>query len=201
MRVADILAHIRARLNDDNAEFTKHGDTYLISLVCFWQNQILAEFARNIKEFKFTLDEQDELEIPFEMNRIIALYLGTSRLDLTSYAAFLENKHELQGVVKVFEKAPQILGFSQKISGSGELYAVKKAIVNHKDDELILGDEFTNFLVLNVLLDIMKAQVSPDNAQRISIFEQIISKERDKITAFLARKQSPLNFESPFVRA
>jgi hypothetical protein len=199
MKVSEVLAHARVRLRDDNAEFTKIGDDYLMSLVYFWQNQLLAEFGRNIKEFKFTLNEQDELEVPFEMNRIIAVYLGNSRLDLTSYAAFLEKKDE--GNLCVFEKAPQVLGFSHLINGSGELYAVKKAVINSKDDELILGDEFINLLTLSIVLDTMKAQISPDNSQRIALFEQVLQKERDRVCAFLARKQSPLNFQSPFIRA
>ena len=186
-------------MRDDNAEFTKHGDNYLMSLIYFWQNQILSEFAQNIKEIKAVLNDTDEVELPFEILRVCAVFIGASPVKISSFEASLLKK---DGVLRCFEKSSQVFGFSRKISGECTIYAVKKAFITDKSDEMILGDDFLNLLVLSVFLDLMKMQVSPDNTQRLDYFERsVVERERGRIRAHLNRKQSAQNFTSPFVRA
>ena len=198
MKVSDVLASIRARTSDDNAEFTKHGDSYLMSLIYFWQNQLLSEFSQNIKEIKATLNDTDEVELPFEIMRVCAVFLGAQPVKLTSFEASLLKKDE---TLCCFEKAPQVFGFSRKINGECKIYAVKKAFIKDKSDEMILSDDFLNLLVLSVFLDLMKAQISPDNTQRLDYFEQrVVERERARMRALLNRKQSAQNFKSPFVK-
>lgn len=200
MKVSDVLAALRARIRDDNAAFTKQGDSYLMSLIYFWQNQLLSEYAQNIKEVELTLKEQDELELPFEIMRVCAAYLNGENVRLCSYLQSAQSRHNPD--LRLFEKAPQIYGFSRKISGICSLFVVKKAFIQDKDDEMILGDDFINLLVLSVFLDLLKAQVSPDNTQRIDFFEQrVLLKEKQRINALLNRKNNPDAFHSPFVRA
>lgn len=200
MKVSDILASLRARMRDDNAEFTKQGDSYLMSLIYFWQNQILSEYAQNIKKIEVELKDSDELELPFEIMRVCAVYLGSERVALSSH---LQAVQLGQGAMplRVFEKNPQIYGFTRKVSGTCTLYAVKKAFITSKDDEMTLNDDFINLLVLSVFLDLLKAQISPDNTQRIDFFEQrVLMSEKQRVNALLNRKNSPDSFRSPFVR-
>lgn len=84
MKLSDVLANLRARLRDDNAALTKTGDSFLTSLVYFWQNQILAEFELNLCEICVNLDEKDEIELPFEILRVVAIYLNNEPLKLTT---------------------------------------------------------------------------------------------------------------------
>lgn len=198
MKLSDVLANLRARLRDDNAALTKTGDSFLTSLVYFWQNQILAEFELNLCEICVNLDEKDEIELPFEILRVVAIYLNNEPLKLTSHAtaARQRNLNELL----VFEKSPQIYGLSRKSSGEIALYAVKKAFVKDKDDEMILSDDFINLLVLSVFLDLQKTQASPDNLQKINFYEQVVDKERQRITAFINHKNAPQSFKSPLIR-
>lgn len=200
MKVSDVLASLRARMRDDNAQFTKQGDEYLISLIYFWQNQILSEFAQNIKEIKATLNDTDEVELPFEILRVCAVFLGTQPVKLSSFEASIQKgKH---APLCCFEKSQQIFGFSRKVSGECTIYAVKKAFISDKSDEMTLSDDFINLLVLSVFLDLMKMQVSPDNTQRLDYFERsVVERERGRIRAFLNCKQSAQNFTSPFIRA
>lgn len=69
-----------------------------------------------------------------------------------------------------------------------------------KDDEMILSDDFINLLVLSVFLDLQKTQTSPDNLQKINFYEQVVDKERQRITAFINHKNAPQSFKSPLIR-
>lgn len=199
MKVADVLAALRARMRDDNAEFTKTGDDYLMSLIYFWQNQLLSEYAQNIKKIEVELKDSDEIELPFEIMRVCAVYMNGEPLQISSYLFSVQQKDN--PTLRVFEKSPQIYGLSRKVSGICTIYAVKKAFITDKNDEMILSDDFINLLVLSVFLDLLKAQITPDNTQRIDFFEQrVVVKEKQRINALLNRKNSPDGFHSPFVR-
>lgn len=198
MKVSDVLAHLRARLRDDNSAFTKQGDSYLMQLIYFWQNQLLSEFNQNIKEIIINIKNSDEIELPFKIMRICAIYLNNTPIKLTSqHFSILQNNQNLC----VFEKTEQIYGFSHKVSGLCKIYAIKKAFINDKDDEMILNDDFINFLVLNVFLDLLKANAMPDNTHKIDYFEQrILPKERWRLQALINRKSTPSVLRSGFIR-
>jgi hypothetical protein len=198
MKVSDILAHLRARLRDDNAEFTRIGDSLLINLIYYWQNSILSEFGLNIKEIKETLNEQDEVELPFEVLRVLAVYLDNQPITQSSYAT--SARHYNDGKLRFFEKRSQLWGFSKQVSGELLIFAVKKAVVRDSTDELILNDDFTNLLVFSVFLDVLKANISPDNAQQLSVYEQLIERERMRMIALQNRKNIKPDFTAPFVR-
>lgn len=187
MKVSDILAHLRTRLNDDNAEHTKKGDSYLINLIYFWQNQILSEFSLNIAEFSDTLENEKEVEMPFEILRVLQVKLNGSNIAQASFKSALKREFGLY----FYQKSPQIYSFNREVSGDIEIYAVKKAFINEKNDDLVLGDEFLNLLVFSVFLDILKAQITPENTQRINTYEILLEKEKSRIIGFLNRANNP----------
>ncbi len=134
MKVSDILAHIRARLRDDNAEFTRTGDSFLINQIRFWQNQLLAEFNQNIAEFNYTIDSKSpksEIEISFEPLKILAVFLNKTRLRVVSYemAIRLLQSGENSGIF--YQKRGQVFGFESEKSGDLQVFGVKKAVVEN----------------------------------------------------------------------
>lgn len=200
MKVSDVLAHLRARLRDDNGAFTRQGDSYLMQLIYFWQNQILSEFGQNIKEIIININNSDEIELPFKILRICAIYLNSVPIRLNSYLSNIQQGSWQN--LSVFEKTEQIYGFSHKVSGECKIYAIKKAFINDKDDEMILSDDFINFLVLNIFLDLLKANAMPENTHKIDYFEQrVLPKERQRLQALINRKSTPFMLRSPFIRA
>lgn len=198
MKVSDILAHLRTRLSDTPDEYAKFSDTFLINLIELHQNRLLAEFEYNIQSFTQELNAQDEVKLDFEINKIITAFLNTTPLKLVSFAFYLKNT-PLNSLV-FFEKSPKVYGFSVKTSGRFELFGVKKAFLNEKDDELILDDDFVNLLVLSVLVDSLRMLSSPDNSQRIGFFYQLLEKEKNQMIALISNKRSKTSFTAPFVK-
>lgn len=198
MKVSDVLAHIRTRLNDDNAEFTKKGDNYLINLIYFWQNQIISEFALNVAEFECEMDDEKEIEMPFETSRLLFVELNGEKIEPSSLKWAINKKFG----VGFYEKSPQIYAFTRNVSGNVKIYAVKKAFISDKDDDMVIGDDFINLLVFYVFLDVLKAQITPENTQRINTYEILAEKERQRMISFLNRKNNTSGvIYSPFIKA
>lgn len=198
MRVSDVLAHIRARLRDDNAEFTRTGDSFIINQIRYWQNQLLSEFNQNIAEFKAALKEKSEFELDFEPLKIVAAFLNGEALRLVSYESAIKSRGELENIL--FQKRGQLFGFENKKTGELEIYAVKKAFVKEADDELVLDDGFENLLVFSVYLDILKTSTTPDNSQRLNFMLGLLEQENLRMRAAQNALNSPASFKTKCVR-
>lgn len=209
MKASDILAHLKVRLKDIDVSSstiagTGSGDSsisqsYLLDLIAFHQNELLAEFEYNVAFFEKELNNESEVEIDFEINKLIAALLNGQTLNLTSYASAI--RQQLTNAFFIFEKSPKIYGFSQAVSGKFQLYAVKKAVLTSADDDMILPKEFTTLLTMSVFCDIMRGQVSPDNTTKLDYYYKIVENERQKMIAATNRKRSKNVIFSPFVKA
>lgn len=204
MKVSDILAHLNVRLKEIDVasnklgEETKTGDSFLIKLIELHQNELLAEFELNIAEFHKTLDNESEVTLDFEINKLICAFLNNSALNLMSFSFAI--KHKLTGTLYFYELAPKKYAFSKEVSGDFQLFGVKKAFLTKADDELMLSDDFTNLLVMSVFCDIMRVQVSPDNTARLDYYYKIVENEKSKMTALLNSRRTQTAFTAPFVR-
>lgn len=204
MKVSDILAHLNVRLKEMDVastkfgEETKTGDSFLINLIELHQNALLAEFELNIAHFTKELNNESEVVLDFEINKLICAFLNNQALNLMSFSFAI--KHKLTGSLYFYEKAPKTYGFSQAVSGNFELYGVKKAFLTQATDELILSDDFTNLLVMSVFCDVMRVQVSPDNTARLDYFYKLVNDEKSKMTALLNNRRTQTAFTAPFIR-
>ena len=203
MKVSDILAHIRARLRDDNAEFTRTGDSFLINQIRFWQNQLLAEFNQNIAEFTYTIPAdlpKSEVEISFEPLKILAVFLNGVRLRVVSYemAIRLLQSGENNGIF--YQKRGQVFGFESEKVGDLQVFGVKKAVIDDADDELVLDDSFENLLVFCVYLDILKTNTTPSNLEQINAFSVLVEQEKQLMRANFNRLNGETSFKTKCVR-
>lgn len=198
MKVSDIIAHINTRTKETPLVIGASSDEFLRHLIELHQNALLSEFELNIAVFKKELENADEVELDFEINKLICAYLNNAALNIMSLSFAI--KHKNMGVLYFYEKAPKTYAFSRAVSGNLELWGVKKAFLTKNDDELTLGDEFTNLLVMSVFVDILRVQVSPDNTQRLDYFYKIVADEKSKITSLLNARRTQTAFTAPFVR-
>lgn len=199
MRVSDVLAHIRARLRDDNAEFTRTGDSLLINQIRFYQNQLLAEYNQNISEFNTILKDKSEVEINFEPLKIIAAFLNGTALRLVSYETAINLKKSGENGL-FYQKKGQLFGFEKAKSGDLQVFGVKKAVVENADDELVIDDGFENLLVFSVYLDILKTNTTALNLEQINAVTAFVELEHQKMRAAQNRLNSPLSFKTQNVR-
>lgn len=204
MKVSDVLAHLNVRLKEIDVasnklgEETKTGDSFLISLIELHQNSLLTEFDLNITQFSKELNNESEITLDFDINKLICAFLNNQALNLMSYAFVI--KHKLTGTLYFYEKAPKTYAFSQAVSGNFELYGVKKAFLTQATDTMTLNDEFMNLLVMSVFCDVMRVQVSPDNTAKLDYYYKIVNDEKSKMTALLNNRRTQTAFTAPFIR-
>lgn len=205
MKVSDILAHLSVRLNDININAqklagndTNQSQAFLIKLIELHQNELLAEFDFNIQHFTKELNAEKEVVLDFDINKLIAAFLNDTPLNLMSYAFVIKNK--LLGGQYFYEKAQKTYAFTNQVSGTLDIYAVKKAVLADENSQLILSDEFTNLLVLSVFVDLYRSQVAPDNTQKLVYYTQMLNDEKQKVKALISSKRTKTAFLSPFVK-
>ena len=198
MKVSDIVAHLKTRLKDNSLAVENISDEFLIALIELHQNELAAEFECNLASFGKTLDNESELSVDFEINKLICAFLNSQPLNLVSFAFAI--RHKNLGNLYFYELSPKKYAFSKAVSGEFELFAVKKAFLTGADDELVLDNSFVNVLVLSVFVNIMRVQVSPDNTARLNYFIQMLNDEKSKMTALLNNRRTQTAFQAPFVR-
>lgn len=197
MLVSDILANLRVRLGDENNELVNFSDSFLIDLIYTHQNKLLSEFESNIFSCETYLNNEDTINLHFEIVKLITAFLNNKPLNLVSYGSAIRKMPTSE--LFFYEINNKQYAFSHKISGHFKLYGVKKAIITSKEDELVLDDMFSNLLVYSVLLDSFKTKITPDNSQRIHFFSDIVKQEKKEIVALLNRKRSKQAFKSDFI--
>ncbi|NDJ26356.1 hypothetical protein DMB95_00080 [Campylobacter sp. MIT 12-8780] len=199
MKVYECIAHIRARLRDEEELKTRFSDTFLLDLLEFHQNRLLASFNRHILTQKFIINENENaFKLDFIPLKLISAFLNAKELLLLP-KSFIKS-HKARFAKALYEEARGLYKLSFHASGVLEINAIKKAFLRDLDDELVLDESFLNALIYSVLAEISSIDTHQNSTQKALFYKKLLSEELDTLRGEIASLSSNTSFKTPFIK-
>ncbi len=186
MQVQQVLLSLRSKLRDKDFNGLKHSDNELLDLILVTQNMLILQFDYNVREFVFTLENDDRVFLNKEILGLKKVELNTKELPIKPQDLALIYKEPLCA----FLRGARIVELNQQVSGSLKVLANCGEEAIDKEGDLTLDFMFFNALVLGVLKRIILTETGIDNLEKVTPYEQLYKNECAMLTKLLNQRNA-----------